>query len=205
MKLRSIALAGLLGAGLLMTAGCDKEDVPFVNIASVSVVNGSITPNVNVVVDGNTQQVDWQDTFKFFPTTTTDDNINVSYEGGPNLSLNSEGTYIVGINTNCPRSDYVVDKLDANKLRVMNLSDNEQVQVSDVNITHDGVAIPLPAVLTECSTNSTYTGTLEGTWTLQINSGPIETVTIDSSNPTSGIELIIYKVDKQKGTVIPLI
>ena len=57
MKLRAIALAGLLGAGLLLTSGCDKDDIPFVNIASVSVVNASFDPSINVTVDGSTKPV----------------------------------------------------------------------------------------------------------------------------------------------------
>ena len=129
----------------------------------------------------------------------------MSYLGGTTTSLNSSGTYVVGINSNCSTGHYVVDTLDNNKLRVMNLSDTEKVLVSDVNITHNGVSIPLPSVINECSKGATFTGSLEGKWTLQIKDGSIEEVKIDSSNPTSGIELIIYDVRGKKGTVIPLL
>jgi len=45
MKLRSIALAGLLGAGMLMTSGCTEDDVK-------DAINDLLKPNVVYVVNG---------------------------------------------------------------------------------------------------------------------------------------------------------
>jgi len=45
MKLRSIALAGLLGAGLIMTSGCTEDDVK-------DAINDLLKPNVVYVVNG---------------------------------------------------------------------------------------------------------------------------------------------------------
>ena len=45
MKLRSIALAGLLGTGLIMTSGCGTDDV-------VDAINDLVKPNVVYVVNG---------------------------------------------------------------------------------------------------------------------------------------------------------
>ena len=50
MKLRSIALAGLLGTGLIMTSGCGTDDV-------VDAINNLVKPNVVYVVNAYTSDI----------------------------------------------------------------------------------------------------------------------------------------------------
>ncbi len=200
MKLRSIALAGLLGAGFLMTSGCKEDDI-IPRVASVNVVNATVG-DLSVTVDSSTKTVHSQGEFVPFPIVSTDDSINVSFNGGSTTSVANDAIHVVGINTAC-NGEYVKDTLDANKLRVMNLSATTEVKITDVNITFNGVQVDIPNKIGICSVVSTHSGSINGTWTLQINGGTVDTVNINN-DLVSGVELIIYDVTSQKGTAIPL-
>jgi len=95
MKLRSIALAGLLGGGLLMTSGCGSDDV-------VDAINDLVKPNVVYVVNGFSSDITAHadtDASTLQPNDmkpfalTGDGNTDVYYEVGANSSEHSSLPY----------------------------------------------------------------------------------------------------------------
>ena len=211
MKLRSIVTAGLLGAGLLMMSGCDWLDDEIEDalpkIASINVVNASEAPSIGVTVDGVTQTVDYQSTFKSFVTTTTNNTVNVSYTGGDSIDVSSSGVHIVGINTNCSTGHFVKDTLDNNKIRLMNLTTTsfDPSDAANISITLDGIPVTFPSTIGGCDSVSAHDGSLVGTWEIKINGSVIGSYTVDANTLISGYELIVYDIAAKSGTVIPLL
>jgi len=209
MKLSSIALAGLLGVGMVMTSGCEKDDV-IPRVASVSVINNDIgTTSISMTVDGNSKDVTYQsNSATTFITTTTDATVSISMPGQSAINVSSEGTHIVGINTACDSkisSVYVKDTLDSNKIRVMNLTTYDLVGM--VVVKRNGVDINVPQAIGACKVVSAYPQSLDGNWTVEIKNNLVG-VTIEADKlPMDGIEVIIYDITsgQEKGTVLPLL
>ena len=202
MKLRSIALAGLLGAGLLMTSGCNEDDVKDLlpKIASVNVVNGT-AGNLDVTVDGTEKPVSSYGTFTGFSSTTTDSTVDISFPGNPSTAVSTGDIHVVGINTACA-DIYIDDKIDDKKIRVMNLS-NSSITASTIEITNtNGTSITLPSDVGSCKIVSTYTGSILGIWTIKVNGAQVGSSVDISTSLIAGVELVIY--DNSTATVIPI-
>ena len=96
MKLRSIALAGLLGAGMLMTSGCTEDDIK-------DAINDLLKPNVVYVVNVYGAEITAHadsdsDTvankkMKVFALSDEGDTTDVYYEVGNNSSAHSALAY----------------------------------------------------------------------------------------------------------------
>ena len=198
MKLSSIALAGLLGVGMVMTSGCEKDDV-IPRVASVSVINNDIgTTSISMTVDGNSKDVTYQsNSATTFITTTTDATVSISMQGKSAINVSSEGTHIVGINTACDSvisSVYVKDTLDSNKIRVMNLTTN--ALVNEIVVKHNGTKINIPQSIGACKVVSAYPQSLDGNWTVNINKKVVGGKIEVDKLPMDGIEIIIYDITR---------
>ena len=131
MKLRSIALAGLLGAGLLMTSGCNEDDV-------LDAVGDLLQQNVVYTVNGTggdvTFTVGSESTLvadKAFNADllTGSDSYAVSYTPNNGLipvSFDEGSTYIYAATT-CTSAGQLNHEVNTNKVNIINLSNTEIV------------------------------------------------------------------------------
>ena len=121
MKLRSIALSGLLGAGLLITSGCTEdiiEDILKANV--IYTVNGTVDSVVFAVTgDSDTTPVESQ---AYTPHLLTgSSNYDVSYTGITPVAF-PYGSVYTYIATNCAAEGYLQHEINANKVNFVNIS-----------------------------------------------------------------------------------
>lgn len=126
MKLRSIALSGLLGAGLLMTSGCGTDDV-------TDLVGDLLQQNVVYTVNGTGGDVTFTvgtesnlvvDKAYNADLLTGSDSYAVSYTPNGGLtpvSFNEGSTYIYAATT-CTGAGQLNHEVNANKVNIVNLS-----------------------------------------------------------------------------------
>ena len=137
MKLRSIALAGLLGTGLLMTSGCGTDDVTdlvgdLIKQNVVYTLNGTSGP-VTFTVTGDTDtEVLSQE---YAPHVLTGSSTyDVSYSGGPNVSFPDGSVYLYAATTCSTASGALSHEVNANKVNIVNLSETDIVPGVDTSI-----------------------------------------------------------------------
>lgn len=207
MKLRSIVLAGLLGAALVMTSGCgtdDVKDILGVNTSALYAVN-DLSGNIVVTVNGEQKTVDAMGIAKVFPTTSRDDNLDVSYDNGAStdlgsVQLNNDGIYVYAA-TDCNASkDYLLDTYNGQKVRVMNLTDAAIVK-TDIVVKHDGADVSIPENAAACAVTSTFTGDTTGIWSVTVNGKTYDDVNITRD---IGFEIVVYSTAPNEGTIVPL-
>ena len=125
MKLRSIALAGLLGAGLLMTSGCTEDDVidaikDALHVNVVYAVNGIAGTTVTFSATDQTDVPVVYKSFTAFPL-AGQSSYTVSYNGGSAATINSDGIHLY-VATSCNANGYLQSSEDANRVQVVNLT-----------------------------------------------------------------------------------
>ena len=198
MKLRSIVLAGLLGATALTTTGCGSVDdiinafdietgavVLFNDRADVTdiTVNGDVLTIAPLSVAGN-----------YYSIVTEDDHtISITYPGASSTpSIQNNGTtYVYSPAQNCTEG-YVVDIGGTDKVRVMNVSGGD-VANADLNISRNGVKIDLLTAAVNCDVTTTYTGDTDGDWAVQYNGVDILGIgAFPSTSADVRVEVIIY-------------
>jgi len=120
MKLRSIALAGLLGVGLLTTTGCFDEDdvIEALKLNVIYTTNGTASP-VLFKVNSDEETVDAKEFFGF--TMGGSNSYSVSYNGSSETSLTHGGIYNY-VATTCHADGYLSHQANATKAHVVNLT-----------------------------------------------------------------------------------
>lgn len=205
MKLRSIALAGLLVTGIVVMSGCSEDDVKEllgINTSAVYAVN-DLGSAVDVTVGGDTQQVESQGLAKVFPTTSTDSKVVVSYSSGTgSVSLNNDGIHVYAA-TSCTGSTdgRLVDTYNGQKIRVMNLTDAPIVK-TDIELVHNEVVVPLPDDAAACAVTLANVTDTTGDWNVTVNGGETYSVTLPAN---IGFEVVVYSTTPNSGTVVPLV
>ena len=129
MKLRTIALAALLGTGLLMTTGCNEDDVTnaiadALKVTSINVANGTtkdVTFTIEGELDANDQVVSGQKSKMF--TTEGQDTYRVTNSHSGNAEEFKKDTgHLYAL---CANGKVLTDTAtgDARKIEVFNLSE----------------------------------------------------------------------------------
>jgi len=231
MKLRSIALAGLLGAGLIMTSGCTEDDVK-------DAITDITKANVVYAVNGYTDSTDITVGGTVYPVTaynleavplTGDAQTAVSYTKNSNTSDESHfdygnaHMYIATDNSNCSQAGslfYVRDSsTGTGKVEVFNLT------LSDYDATQETVKVHINGgtvnerVVAITATNSAVascqkvaaTQTLADlnmqvgdTVAVEVNGQTSSAYTIEDNIPTNvDIDLVVFSNDN--GVFVPLI
>lgn len=208
MKLRSIALAGLLGAGLVMTSGCGKDDVKDIlniNTSAVYAVN-DLSGDINVTVKDEQKTVESMGIAKVFPTTSQDDKLNVSYDDGASTDLgstqlNNDGIHVYAATQCDPTKEFLVDTYDGKKVRVMNLT-GAAIDKGNVVVTHDGVPVTIPENAAPCAVTSTFTDDTRGIWSVTVDGEAYPDVNLTKN---IGFEIVVYSTAPNVGTIVPLV
>ena len=136
MKLRSIALAGLLGASLVMTSGCDKDDVDdFLSANVIYTVNGINSQVTFSVTSDGTSSSSYK---KVVPHVLAGERIyTVSYNNGTGTHEFAHGSVYTYTSTNdCGTTKYLAHEVDAERVNIINLgtplnSSDSYVEVFD--------------------------------------------------------------------------
>ena len=150
MKLRSIALAGLLGTGMLMTTGCDLLDEVEEALKSnvIYTTNGTTSTVTFSVTEGADEAVLPME-FAAYPL-LGEDNYEVTYNGAASKSFPA-GDIHHYVATDCNADGYLAHTASATKVHVVNLTDTAYesgaVQIKQV----DGTVVNAAAAAPACS------------------------------------------------------
>ena len=231
MKLRSIALAGLLSAGLFMSSGCSIEDVTdAINDALKSniihVANGqsnTVTFEVEGDLNSNTQDVNGLTNKMFF--TNGQDSYSVSNTVSADYGVTNstktfpkDGAYLYGL---CANGNVITDSATSGQrqIEVVNLSNtavgtngnvevvfygenNEELDRRTINgevAACSKATLPASSVVLKDLRAVSVNGTL---FTIPNYDADIDSE-LDKLNNVD-LDLVVYDVNDQKGTIIPL-
>jgi len=150
MKLRSIALAGLLGTGLLMSSGCSLEDT-LQDILKTNVVyttNGT-TVSGTFSATNATDQVVASNSFTVFPL-AGDDTTTVTFNGASDASF-AYGNIHHYIATTCNANGYLAHTADATKMHIVNLTGNTYDANKIIIKQADGTTLTSSAAYNPCT------------------------------------------------------
>lgn len=205
MKLRSIALAGILGMTALTTTGCledaadDIIDAFDIKTGKLVLFNSTVNP-IDILVNNEIHTVGPQNILGDYSAIVTEDDhtIDISYTGSTNSAVlqNNNGAYVYAVAPACT-DGYVVDIVGNEKLRVMNVSGVE-IPNADLNISLNGVKIALPSNALDCKVTATYTGPTDGVW--RVRAYGADFLGIDgytSNDPDVQVEIVIYNVNAE--------
>ena len=158
MKLRSIALAGLLGASLLMTSGCDKDDVEkalndIFNTSYITIANGIGNPP-DFTVSGSIGSVSVNSEKIGFVAAINDESydVYVTGESATKKTFVKDGGYLYGYCTNATGkiTDVVDDVSDGVRFGIVNLSQTHYIG-KDIEITlRNGNKISATVTVSTC-------------------------------------------------------
>ena len=223
MKLRSIAMSGLLGAGLLMMSGCSAEDVAdlvgdVLNQNVIYTVNGTdISVTFSVTGATDTEVADRNFTAHLL---TGHDNYDVIYtpSGGVDPKSFPAGSVYMYTATTCDALGYLQHEVNANKVNFVNLSANE-ISTSNTRIVvtqADGVTEhTLDENLSGCQVTAAPSldgMVLENDMNIKITNGPVTLFdyTVTGLDPDLvaiqdriKVELIIF--DDMTMTIVPMV
>ena len=216
MKLRSIVLAGFLGAGLLMTSGCSDilEDILEVNV--VYTVNGTGASVVfSVTGDTDTDVLDKE----YAPHLLTGhSNYDVSYvpNGGVAIVSYPAGSVYMYAATTCTGTGYLEHEVNANKVNFANLHPTLDIPGSSANIVitqADGITThAMTDDIGSCSINGAPSLggiVFENNMTISLDGGTTTAYTVTGIDPDlvalgDRLKVDIVLFDDGSMTVVPM-
>lgn len=224
MKLRSIALAGLLGAGLVMTSGCGTDDV-------VDAVNDLLKINVIHLANGTSAPVDFavtsipDETVGSMASTMVvvegNDNYTVTAQGASSESFAKDSAHLYAL---CSSGSVITDSATGGdrQIEVINLSGNiidaGSGQTLAVTLYDASDAVLASAslagqTLAACSREalSFPAFSLSAVKTVGVNDVNYTVPAYDSDVAAKidqlnnvDFDLVVFDPNAQKGTIVPL-
>ena len=230
MKLRSIALAGLLGTGLIMTSGCGVDDVEefiqeAVKTAYITVANGQTSQNFNI---GSIGTVPVGEYLTDFTANLTQDSYIVSH-GDPAedaVSFPKGGGHLYGLCA-APHAttsaNVVADSNDGTRFKIVNLGVTDSTAVvitlttgdQDVTATVSADVCTKQAIpefdavditkVTAVSIDADGAGSTPAiTIDVPTYEPEVQTV-IDQLGDRAEFDLIVFDLSAGKGTIVPIV
>jgi len=221
MKLRSIALAGLLGTGLIMTSGCGSDDIEaainnLLNTSYITIANAANTQDFIVEGTVSSDTTVNQDSTKFFGVVDHDD-YTVSTQGGTvSDTFHKDGGYLFGLCSNGAQS--VSDSSDGHRINVVNLDSTNAITTQTIEFGFDNGDANVSATVSVGTCNKVAVAAFDS-----INTGAVDAVKINGkliTMPTldqdvedaidallgkAEFDLVVFDAANSIGTGVPIV
>ena len=221
MKLRSIALAGLLGAGLIMTSGCGTDDVEkfvnnILNTSYITIANAANTQDFIVEGTVSSDTTVNQDSTKFFGVVDHND-YTVSTQGSTvSDTFHKDGGYLFGLCSNGAQA--VSDSTDGHRINVVNLDSTNPIASQTIEFGFDNgdanisatVSVGTCAKVAVAAFDAINTGAVEA---VKINGELISMPTLDQDVEDAidallgqaEFDLVVFDAVNNIGTAVPIV
>jgi len=221
MKLRSIALAGLLGSGLLMTSGCGTDDIEaainsILNTSYITIANADATQEFIVEGSVSSDTTVNVNSTKFFGVINHDNYTVSTAGGGISHTFPKDGGYLFGLCSDGTQA--VSDGSDTHRINVVNLDSAHAITSQTIEFGFDNGDANLSATISVGTCNKVAVPAFDN-----IDTGAVDAIRIDGkliTMPTfdsdledaidalvgeAEFDLVVFDVTNNIGTAVPIV